>query len=524
MELFYEILKLAVEKKRVIVIFLFSLFSITLLYYVGNYSVLTIESKPGQNISAVTVQKTSTEDNLDNKDKFEISVGFNLVRNGEYIVYAQSNDQTTEKSIEQSFLSRNNLSFQFKPQLQVDLAAQATQPKCIFGEKSSGYYICENSVIRSAISNTDSSSGVLGSFTLKGNSVNHLSGLLGFFSETKLENKSKEEIRFGFTDGTNNNYIDTGDLLTNKKYPNLFNTTIVSDQSKNGNFLLADTTNKRIYFYKNIRSNPKTVDYEDITGDHCESPQFSLHQEQLLIGCQIHKDHDITPGNSNEGGEFGNQVYILDISSNKSTAFELNKIVKQDNLDGNFFLTKDSVIVHSRNSLFLISREQKKISRIIYNVDSLTIDANNKITFTRDRDYIFETQEFSNESYLVARSSNLNLSDITLVGSEIFFKGKENNRNNSGYYRITTLKRSETMPFDILPYDINDASIPIYRSSYNGNNIYFNVELDSLIFPRDGQPSYSKEEFDTKVSIIKRRLERDGLDIDKYQLHFIPGP
>lgn len=524
MKLLSEIISLIVSKKKVIFKFILSIIAITFLYYISNYSILKISNEANENINSVKIQKTSTKEVLDNQDQKTISVGFNLVRNGEYIVYATSDDRMTERSVKQKFLSINNLSFQFKPQLKVDLAAQTENSRCVFGQKSKGYYICENDLVKGPANDINSPSNTLGEITIEGNSTNHLSGLLGFFVSYETREKV---VRFGFTDGNDVKFIETKDLLSNKLKRSVFNNTILSDQSQNGNFSLVDTIGKKLYYYNTINSDPKVIDYKNIVGDNCDNPQFSLNQGQLLIACRVYDDKKKkdTPGYSHEGADFKNKAFILNISDNSSDDVAINKIVGRGNLDGKLVLTKNSIIVQSLDSLFFISRAQNKLKRIIYSVDNFTTDGSGRVIFTRDESLVFETNELNDESHLLAKSSRLSIKDIALVDNSIVFKGYEDSYNKvSGYYRVTSLERSGITPFDILPYDTNDPTIPVYRSRYKGNDLYFNVKLDSLVFPRDKPQSYSKKELDAKIGIITRRLKRDGLDINKYRLNFLIGP
>lgn len=323
-----------------------------------------------------------------------------------------------------------------------------------------------------------------------------------------------------YTTPTTQTLIDSGDKLRGGEEGD--SKIFTSDNGKR--FIITNPRTNSLILYNGLKDkSPLTTKLNDEFSSYPFSElAVSFSDTSLSIAYPIEE-----PNNTDDvmgGANAHVRLFRYDIS-NTITEKE-NHTLKLGHIGGQIRIYENTLLVLGQDDylrVFDIEGNKPRIKASVPRVDHVVLDGANIFYTSQKAVYEFNKNELRAD--LLRQLPNINEAALLVLNGRPVLVGNTNNSPTTfGAYVVLDEENTDTVDlFNLIPYNPN--VLPLINSEYIGNDIYFSVDLKSLIIDRDtGGITYNNAEFEQKKKIITARLKADGVDLKKYKLHFNPGP
>ncbi len=507
---------ITISRKKIFIVF-FVLALPTLIWLITQRTILNIKVT-GQNDGDVSVFYTT-----DGENPKKIKTGFNIVKPGSATINISTDDKQSLLFQDVRVLWNNTASAQLSSQKKVSKVVGGIQSKinCIAGDYSkidTGIMSCQNNhIYRQLTTNGIEHTSVYPNQRIIGTTAAYKDGYLSIVDDTAT---NSVKYKLVYTTPTKQTVIDSGDTLRGGDEGN----PVLFTSSSKDSFAVLNPKLKTITLYKNLGDqSPLSTTLNDEFSDFSFTDlAVSFDESSLVIAYPLGdpNSEDDVFGGSNLHVRLYRYTLSDTITERSNHTLQLGQIGGQLQID------QDTLVLLGQDSylhIFDISNNKVDLQASISRVDHILVDRGN--IFYTSQKAVYEYKKEEKKANLLRQLSEINEADLLLLQGRPVLVGNTNNSLSTfGAYAVLDQNKADEVDlFTLIPY--NTKVLPLIKSEYIGNDIYFSVDLKSIIFERDtGRITYTNAEFEQKKKIITEKLRSDGVDIQKYQLHFNPGP
>lgn len=301
--------------------------------------------------------------------------------------------------------------------------------------------------------------------------------------------------------------------------------TVVTEGNGGKHFLVFNEETKTIWFFDGLSKPKITYNYSEDIGDKAKSVGFSIHQDSVYLNYFVDNKGTDPEEAHPEYSSYAIRYKAGSSKLKKLTEYVVTDTTKEKRTDGyTEVVSEDTLLSKSFNdTLFVLNVGDKGLSveDKLYNIDEHVVL--NETVYYRQGNKIYSYDPQKASSNLVVDAKEINIFSLSAQNGSIVFSGTpKNTPSTTNAYIVLDKDYSETLPFHLIPYNLND--LPLVRSEFTGSKLFFTVKLNSLIFNRQtSKPTYDRAEYKMRKDMILRRLKYDGLNLTKYQVYFKPG-
>lgn len=518
--LFYLKKATSIIRKRVWVLVMIGIGVVVLVIF--NYTVLIIDlGKPYDNLY---LKAYASQELLGSTTGKTLRAGINIMQTGSYTIEASSKQRVATKGLSLNPLSIKRVEMNLKNQKSVDsLVSNNSKVSCVF-TNNNVTYICKQGTIFKYSLHDQSENPVTSDLTLLGNQVLYKNGILSLVLDSSGR---QEQGRVVLAFITGSSPVQVIDDSRQRLGLSSIGKQLAVNTTDEDTFLLQDQGSSKVYIYKNtVDKQPIEYSYgDDVTGDpDVAVVSFSGNSFFINSSIELEESSNAQRSEDNPHPNYSSEIikYSYDDSRavTKNETYNISSITDSSNTDGETYAITDTLLlsIDISGTAFLIDIAGKPtISAIIPSFGQF-VTKDGRIIYTQSN-RIFEREANNGISYLIRESSHMSFGSPKIIDGKIIFSGVSRHQNSTpSYYQVLPINRKEIEPFDVFPY--NPEEMPVSRSRFYSNNLFFTVKVDTLRYPKYGRVTYNKREFEIKQNIIKRRLRTEGFDLNKYNIRF----
>lgn len=442
-------------------------------------------------------------------DSGELSLGLNVLPQGSYTISLSQGISLTRKEVSLSPFRINKMSAELTPQQTLKKIARGAN-ECVFGDSASlkagtvySYECIEPTTI----------------FVNKYQEFSKKTVLVGDLLSTISQPQSYKNGLVGLIYGDAEPslvFIDKDGQKTHTLSKDLG----FSGESKYEVFagteslVLLDTKNKTIYSLANLGDKPQRIQLDtdkELSEGHTVIRQFE--------GGYYIFSGEVAGANSDslEKGTF----YIFKPGGGKPSKV-INIEEHADELINFSVVSKDliySTSLDQKTTIFSLANN--KLEEKISLESSYATAAKGSVYMIINQD-VYRLNPQNNTLNLVFGSAKINVTRLQTVDKELVISGFSNTETdpiNQTYVLESSPITSNSRLEEVLPYGNIDK--PLAWMDYSENNIHVVLDLKSLRKdPGSGNYIFDQQEFNAAAQEIRKQLEADGLNGDKYNIGF----
>lgn len=494
---------------------------VLVLLLLGNYTLLNVRTS-----SNAQLTRSAGLGPIENVKS--LRRGWNIVRRGEARIVAKTEDgsQSTVKAIASKALRPLTIDMSLEPQKQF-VKSISFSKGCVAGsveDLSNGRgltYQCGGGDIAQADFTTKAStSPILEQYTL----VNPVSFNDGILSFAYPKNSANQVGSTG--DVTRLLYIKDGSpttiQTTSQTFSSAASTKIISSADKS--FVVTNTERKTIAYYQSVAEAAAKIytfdnDLADIASD--AQPAFSLAGDKLFMV------YSVKPSDQKQAGRAVLQSYILGDTIKKDDRHTIETAIEADTLTA---INQQTIYIEPNKGLFenshdgyvyQTSNQTIERSDVIYGL-LYSVAVNGQLYYSQDGQIYRYDPDQRISQLVVAPAKPVLITGLQSVNGEtVVASGYSllSQSNQTNYVIGSQSTGSEQQASSLFPYDL--TKLPLSSMDYTSNKLYFRLDLNSVIYPRDSNEiRYSQPEFNSKRTTVLNQLKKDGIDTSEYQITF----
>lgn len=500
------------------------IFAFVILYVLLSFRIVTVEVTGAEGKTAIISRRI--EEPPESPNKSILNPGRHIVRSGTYTIEASSNKGATSTDIKPRVFSSNRVTLDIKPQRAVDTFAYANDgTSCVFGDLKNAY-TCKDGGVYSYDPANQQTEQIHKDVSLTGKQVAYKNGILSFAtSSVGVDEGGKTSLLF--ISGRSKKEIS----LRKVELPSDLGMLTVVTSPGSDTFGVHNSENDVVYIYRNlVDKTPTAVEYRGDPQDNTVVETVSVFNNKVAVNVfeDTSSRQESSEEHEDEHPDYRSWVLVYDTTSDGDSEpeeIEISKLTKDSESSGDTWLVADDTLLSlsTVGTAYLVDiSDGARITTRVYSVGDVTY-FDNALVYTQGGSVIKRGVD-SQTSHILRRLDDSTFGSLTVVNKQLLFSGRsQKDVSKPSYYVITNDEKPMTDPFSHFPYSLDD--IPILNSWYHGNDFYFSVKLNSLVFGRNlPQATYDATEYKLKQDVITRRLTTDGFDLNKYTVNFHPGP
>lgn len=493
--------------------------SLLLFLVLFNYTFVSVDLDQPKTAGAdITITKNSPTSQASKSLRF----GLNIVKKGDSKVDLKTQDKATTVYKNMGLLRINHVAMSLEPQKSIDkLFSGSGDSTCGFKDATTSTvaYACKTD----GIFKQTGISAPLETPTVPtvGSPQPYKNGVLAFTKSAPL-NEDSDRVSLAYIDSSNPKTV----LANADEYIDEYDGTIVTTANSES-FVVVNKTKQKFYYFLNTAAKPVTYSYKEDTNNALARmiiPSLASSGTDFYISYSTTKPSKEDTTSTEDTGPTNLTHYRIDKNSvEKVENIDLEKVVK----DKSVKVVSTSLVYSldiSSQTLTVIDLSSKKPKELFtaYGVLDATAIENSLYYVNTQEIHRYDTA--SHTAYLVRKTGSNNISALNRYGTSLTFSGNSVNAlSTSSIYRVKNADKPKSEPYDTIPYNLND--LPILKSDFKGNSLYFWIDLNSLTYGSEtGDKTYDTTEYELRKEMVIRRLKEDGLDPEKYLVTFSPGP
>ena len=450
----------------------------------------------------------------------KIRAGINIVSKGELYIEAKRDGLETGVFTKTKILPPTTVNIAFAPKNKGEkITPNKVVAQCFFGNPVGEYYYCHNNQLyKKKLGVVSSGDVAFENVRIIGNPVSYKDGIITFATTPGSNQEQENYVRLSYISPSGETIIEASAGQYIDEYGGHIGARVGVNE-----FTVTNVSNKTVYAFSDTKKPPVSYSLsDDLPPDVIKKTiRSNIDGNRLLVSYSKpdRDDEKYTEGS----GTPSMLSYEYNQSNIKKTG-TINLPRGVLNSSNVMYFGNTILVLGISSDLWVLEYTEGKTSLVtsIPNVNAFTVGKSD--AYISKRDKVYRLKPDSGSIQLVS-TPPVSVTELFSSGSTVVFSGPQKNFSQSASFVALeeTEKQGGNTLLDVLPYSPSD--LPIISSDYSGKTVEFNVRLNSYRYVRDStKRTYEPREFELKRNMILRKLRKDGINPQDYNIQFLPGP